>query len=189
MLRFQIISSLRDSEREGNTEAASVKVKVRFFANAKGILEEHVQAKDVLKVTEETLRLKKVRYNNRRGCIRGLVYVFACCLFVLLRPVFCKSRCGRGRVQHSVLDVYESFSQTERGNIRGNGLRVHLVRGPRPLMFDKERVNTVETVDISGVPSILKYTVSCQINNASYKNRRKGFLFFVTAVTVICFLV
>lgn len=82
MLRFQIISSLRDSEREGNTEAASVKVKVRFFANAKGILEEHVQAKDVLKVTEETLRLKKVRYNNRRGCFRGLVYVFACCLFV-----------------------------------------------------------------------------------------------------------
>lgn len=59
-----MISSLRESEREGNAEAASVKVKVRFFANMKGILEEHVQAKDVLKVTEETLRLQKVRYKN-----------------------------------------------------------------------------------------------------------------------------
>lgn len=40
---------------------ATTRVKVRFIGTAKGMTDEHIQAQDLCKVTEETLRLKKVR--------------------------------------------------------------------------------------------------------------------------------
>ena len=48
-------------------------LKVRFIGTAKGMSDEHVQAQDLANVTEETLRLKKVR-----ACACGSVRVQAC---------------------------------------------------------------------------------------------------------------
>lgn len=46
---------------------ATTRVKVRFIGTAKGMTDEHIQAQDLCKVTEETLRLKKVRLRAPRA--------------------------------------------------------------------------------------------------------------------------
>ena len=62
----QTNSSLREAGREKDADVAADEVKVRFVGTAKGVSDERVQAKDMLKMSEETLRLKKVRGRGNR---------------------------------------------------------------------------------------------------------------------------
>ncbi|CAN0048200.1 unnamed protein product, partial [Ectocarpus sp. 8 AP-2014] len=56
----------KEGEAEAATAAGKVKVKVRFTGTSKGASDELIQVKDVLRVTEKTMQLKK-EYEARKG--------------------------------------------------------------------------------------------------------------------------